>query len=140
MGSAVSACSVARRFPQRLAQRLSFRKGEFYRGLKLSDKLSSIGINSREVEHADRTDLSLGTQERLVFLTRLCLTEMLSEKHARQCLILDDSLVHTDENRMAMALKMLSEFALSSQVLVLTCHPERFSRLELAKSFELISP
>lgn len=124
---------------QRVAARLSRFTGDRYRGLRMDESLAPIGLIPREAEAAELTDLSFGTQEQLMFLTRLCLAEMLSEKHARQCLILDDSLVHTDDRRMAMALEMLSEFGQSSQVLILTCHPERFSRLEHARSFDLLS-
>lgn len=114
---------------QRVAQRLSLFTGDRYRDLKLDDKLSPVGVVPREVEAADLADLSFGTQEQLMFLTRLCLAEMLSEKHQRQSLIFDDNLVHTDEQRMDTALDILSEAAGTCQVITLTCHPSRFGRL-----------
>lgn len=111
---------------QRVAQRLTLFTGDRYRGLKLDDKLSPVGVIPREVETADLTDLSFGTQEQLMFLTRLCLAEMLSEKHQRQSLIFDDNLVHTDQARIAVAKGLLMEAAERSQIVLLTCHPERY--------------
>jgi DNA repair exonuclease SbcCD ATPase subunit len=111
---------------QRVAGRLKLFTGDRYRGLKLDDRLSPVGVIPREVDSAALTDLSFGTQEQLMFLTRLCLAEMLSEKHQRQCLVFDDNLVNTDRDRMAVALQLLTEAAEKSQIVLLTCHPERY--------------
>ena len=111
---------------ERVAGQLARFTGDRYRGLTLSEKLSPIGVLPREIDSADLTELSFGTQEQLLFLTRLCLAEMLSDKHSRQSILFDDNLVHTDNGRMATALEMLAEAATKSQVVVLTCHPERF--------------
>ena len=105
----------------RVATRLSLFTGNRYRGLKLDEKLSPTVVIPREVDDADLTDLSFGTQEQLMFLTRLCLAEMLSEKHQRQSLMFDDNLVHTDHRRMTIALDILTEAAQKSQVVLLTC-------------------
>lgn len=114
---------------ERVTQRLNLFTGDRYRGLKLDEKLSPVGIIPREVDQADLTDLSFGTQEQLMFLTRLCLAEMLSEKHRRQSLVFDDSLVHTDQIRIKIAKDLLLEAAVRSQIILFTCHPERYGGL-----------
>jgi uncharacterized protein YhaN len=119
---------------ERVALRLARFTGDRYRGLKLDETLSPTGVIPRQIESAELTDLSFGTQEQLMFLTRLCLAEMLSEKHQRQCLIFDDNLVHTDDVRMETALEILSEASAVTQILVLTCHPARYQKLGQAVS------
>lgn len=76
-------------------------------------------------ETAPLTDLSFGTREQLAFLSRLCLAEMLSEQE-RNLVVFDDNLVHTDPQRHQLACAMLEEAAQSCQILLLSCHPERF--------------
>lgn len=70
---------------------------------------------------------SFGTQEQLSFLARVCLAEMLAEDGERQVLVLDDSLVHTDPERLGRAVSLLREVAGKVQVLLFSCHPERFA-------------
>jgi len=64
----------------------------------------------------------------VAFLSRLCLTDLLSEKE-RHVVVFDDSFVHTDKARMKIACELLEEAAQDSQVIILTCHPERFKPL-----------
>ncbi|MCE7875435.1 hypothetical protein DYH09_34420, partial [bacterium CPR1] len=71
------------------------------------------------------SDLSFGTKEQLVFLSRLCLAEILSEKE-RHVLVFDDNLVHTDTSRLATACEMLRQVSAQAQVVLMTCHPERY--------------
>lgn len=74
---------------------------------------------------ASLLDLSFGTREQLAFLSRLCLADLLSEKE-RTLVVFDDNLVHTDPARLQLACSMLQESAERSQILLLTCHPERY--------------
>lgn len=121
----------------RVARRLSSLTGGRYRGLRLDDKLTPAAVTPREVESAELGDLSFGTREQLIFVTRLCLAEMLSEKHSRQSLLFDDNLVHTDQERLTLAHRMLEEASASSQVVILTCHPERFDGLAGARKISV---
>ena len=73
-------------------------------------------------------DLSFGTQEQLAFLSRLCLGELLSNGE-RHLVVFDDNLVHSDRPRIERACQMLLEASQTSQILVLTCHPESFQPL-----------
>lgn len=82
-------------------------------------------------------DLSVGTQEQLAFLSRVSLAQLLSEQE-RMVVIFDDNLVHTDGARLEIASEILLECAETCQVLLFTCHPERFGRLqEVAHRVEL---
>jgi uncharacterized protein YhaN len=71
-------------------------------------------------------DLSFGTQEQLLLLTRLCLAELLGENGAPQAVILDDNLVHTDAPRMETACQLLESASEHIQIVIFTCHPERY--------------
>jgi hypothetical protein len=124
---------------QRVADRLALVTRGRYRGLNLDERLCPTSVAPRGFESAALTDLSFGTQEQLLFLTRLCLAEMLSEKHGRQTLIFDDSLVHTDDSRLESARKLLSEVSEVCQIVVLTCHPEKYARMESARMLEFLA-
>jgi uncharacterized protein YhaN len=51
--------------------------------------------------------------------------------------VLDDILVATDAGRLARVQAVLEEFAQKLQILVLTCHPERYRGLGTAKFIDL---
>ncbi|MFA5506011.1 MAG: AAA family ATPase [Vulcanimicrobiota bacterium] len=122
---------------ERVSARLSRLTEGRYRRLNLNQDFVPQAVVPREVESAELADLSFGTREQLLFLTRLCLAEMLSEKHQRQSLVFDDNLVHTDGRRMELALQMLQEAAETSQIIVLTCHPDRYEGVPGAERVEL---
>ena len=48
---------------------------------------------------------------------------------ARQVVILDDNLVHTDDQRMLLACHMLEQAAANVQIIIFTCHPERYRKI-----------
>lgn len=80
--------------------------------------------------------LSGGEKEQIYMATRLALAEVLA-RDARQLVVLDDVLSATDAGRMARVLSILEEAAQRLQVLVLTCHPERYRALDDARFFDL---
>ncbi|MBI1849123.1 MAG: AAA family ATPase [Planctomycetes bacterium] len=80
--------------------------------------------------------LSGGTAEQLHFATRLALAEVLSEK-AREVIVLDDPLVFTDAERMVRIAEVLAEAGARCQILLFTCHPERYRGLPVAREFDL---
>jgi uncharacterized protein YhaN len=82
------------------------------------------------------TNLSGGEQEQLFLVARLALGHVLA-KDERQLVVLDDVLNATDTNRLARVLTLLEESADHIQIVVLTCHPERYRALEQAQFFEL---
>ena len=55
----------------------------------------------------------------------------------RQLVVLDDVLTATDAGRLARIMTILEEVAQHLQVLVITCHPERYCGLDDAQFFDL---
>ena len=81
-------------------------------------------------------NISGGEREQIYLATRLALADVLA-KGERQMVVLDDVLVATDAGRLARVMAILEEAAQRLQVLVLTCHPERYRGLEGATFFDL---
>lgn len=83
-------------------------------------------------------NLSGGEQEQLYLIVRLALANVLA-RDARQLVVLDDVLNATDAGRLARLLTLLEEMSVRLQIVILTCHPERYRGLAEAKFFELQS-
>ena len=81
-------------------------------------------------------DVSGGEREQIYLATRLALAEVLA-KAERQLVVLDDVLTATDTGRLARVLTVLEETAQRLQVLIITCHPERYRGLDSAQFFDL---
>jgi uncharacterized protein YhaN len=73
--------------------------------------------------------LSVGTQEQIAVLTRLAFADMLLERGQPATIILDDALVYSDPDRMERMFDLLTEAAKRTQILILTCRGELFTRL-----------
>lgn len=110
---------------QRLGQRLQRLTDRRYLDVQLGTDFKASDLLTPTSQLAPLNDLSFGTREQMAFLSRLCLAEMLSEKE-RNLVVFDDSLVHTDQRRFQVACELLAQAASTCQVLLLTCHPERF--------------
>ncbi|MBD5781655.1 hypothetical protein IEN85_19295 [Pelagicoccus sp. NFK12] len=82
------------------------------------------------------TNLSGGEQEQLFLAARLALATVLA-KDQRQLVVLDDVLNATDSGRHARILNLLEESSDHLQIIILTCHPERYRALDTAEYFEL---
>jgi uncharacterized protein YhaN len=83
-------------------------------------------------------DVSGGEREQIYLATRLALAEVLA-KPEPQLVVLDDVLTATDTGRLARILTILEEAAQRLQVLIITCHPERYRGLDGACFFDLES-
>jgi len=81
--------------------------------------------------------LSGGEKEQIHLVTRLALADVLA-KDERHLVVFDDILTFTDAGRLARVLKLLEEAAQRLQVLVLTCHPERYRGLSSALFIDLL--
>ena len=81
-------------------------------------------------------DISGGEREQIYLATRLALADVLA-KDERQLVVLDDVLVATDAGRLARVTRILEEAGQRLQVLILTCHPERYLGLDGAHFFDL---
>lgn len=82
------------------------------------------------------SNLSGGEQEQLFLIARLALADVLAQEQ-RQLVVLDDVLNATDAGRHARLLNLLEEVSERLQIIILTCHPERYRALEGAEFFEL---
>ncbi len=70
----------------------------------------------------DVRDLSRGTLDQFYFALRLAVTDLLTGGAEAPPFILDDSLVHYDDERAAAALSLLAEVGRTHQVILFTCH------------------
>jgi hypothetical protein len=88
------------------------------------------GLVARERdEQADVDALSYGAREQLGILTRLAYADLLREAGRPTVLMLDDALVHSDEARLAQMKRALFDAGTRHQILLFTCHPERWRDL-----------
>jgi len=72
--------------------------------------------------------LSGGESEQFGLVVRLALAQVLSERQSLPVMI-DDGLVHTDDQRMQRLLDILASAGRSLQLIICTCHPERYRGL-----------
>jgi DNA repair exonuclease SbcCD ATPase subunit len=94
--------------------------GETFEPSHVQPEISEIPITLDNV--------SGGEREQIYLATRLALAEIVA-KNERQLVVLDDVLTFTDAGRFARVLNILEEATQKLQVLVLTCHPERYQGL-----------
>jgi hypothetical protein len=105
--------------------------------IQVGEAFEPTAVVPDSIEQAVALDnLSGGELEQLYLATRLALAEVLARKE-RQLVVLDDVLTATDTGRLARVMNVLEEAAQQLQVLVLTCHPERYRGLDLAAFFDL---
>lgn len=72
---------------------------------------------------------SFGTREQLSLICRLAYADLLKESGAPTLIILDDALVHTDHDRLAAMKRVLFDASERHQILMMTCHPDRWRDL-----------
>jgi uncharacterized protein YhaN len=107
------------------------------RRIFLDGQLRVEGIGtSRETAHAFG-QLSQGAREQLLLCLRLAVAEELSRDEP-QVLVLDDVLVNTDPLRQERLHDLLESRKDRLQVLILTCHPERYRGLGHALSWSRV--
>jgi len=80
--------------------------------------------------------VSGGEREQIYLATRLALADVLA-RGERQLVVLDDVLTATDAGRLARVMGVLEEAAQRVQLLILTCHPERYRGLAGANFIDL---
>jgi len=122
--------AVATRTLQRIAGR---RLGR----IQVGNVFEAVAVVPESFEQAVTLDnLSGGEQEQLYLATRLALAEVLS-KEERQLVVLDDVLTATDSGRLIRVMNVLEEAAQLLQILILTCHPERYRGLKSGRFIDL---
>lgn len=111
--------------------------GKRFQNISLAESFQPRELTSRTGETAVSPDeLSGGEKEQLHLAVRLALAEVLS-KNGRQLVVFDDILSVTDTGRLARILSILEEAAQKLQILILTCHLERYRGLVNARFFDL---
>ncbi len=83
--------------------------------------------------------LSGGTREQIAILTRLAFAALLNEAGQPVPVILDDALVHSDDDRIAAMFNALHRSASAQQIIVLTCRQRAFRDLGGAEAQVRIS-
>jgi DNA repair exonuclease SbcCD ATPase subunit len=122
--------AVATQIFQRIA-------GVMLRQVKLGDSFEPANVVSEISGDAVSLDsVSGGEREQIHLATRLALAEVLA-KEERQMVVLDDVMTYTDAGRMARVMAILEEEDHRLQIVILTCHPERYRGLEGAEFVDL---
>ncbi len=110
--------------------------GRFQR-IDFNDSLLPTGVRPAIAEESVALDyLSGGEQEQVHFAVRLALADVAFGEQ-RQLLVLDDAFTATDTARLARIINILQETAQRCQVLLLSCHPDRYRHLQNVNFFDL---
>jgi len=105
--------------------------------IRFTESFAPGAVAPQAVEEPVGIDqLSGGEREQVHLAVRLALAEVLSADQ-RHLVVLDDVLTFTDTARLARVLTILEEAAERFQIVILTCHPERYGGLRDAKFFDL---
>jgi hypothetical protein len=99
--------------------------GDTTRQVFLDERLQIAGIGRTREEVYAFDQLSQGAKEQLLLCLRLAVAQELATDEP-QVLILDDVLVNTDPVRQDRILDVLGTQTDRLQVLILTCHPDRY--------------
>ncbi|AZT83419.1 GTP-binding protein [Marinobacter sp. NP-4(2019)] len=83
-------------------------------------------------ETGDVLELSFGAREQMGLISRLAYADLLKEAGRPTLIILDDTLVHSDRQRLDQMKRILFDAASRHQVLLFTCHPENWQDLGVA--------
>ncbi len=120
--------SVLAPLQARLGARFGEVSGERDRQIFLDESLQIKGLGRKDDELVAFDDLSQGAKEQLLLCLRLAVAEeLIASGSGPQSLILDDVLVNTDAARQRRVLDVLSGAAAGGlQILVCTCHPDRY--------------
>lgn len=80
-------------------------------------------IGDRGTETGAFEALSFGAREQMGVISRLAYADLLQEAGRPTLIILDDALVHSDEERLSQMKRVLFDAATRHQILLFTCHP-----------------
>ncbi|OYY93850.1 MAG: GTP-binding protein [Hydrogenophilales bacterium 28-61-23] len=80
-------------------------------------------------ESGDFEALSFGAREQMGVISRLAYADLLREAGRPTLIILDDALVHSDEERLAQMKRVLFDAATRHQILLFSCHPANWRDL-----------
>lgn len=77
-------------------------------------------------------EFSFGAREQMGVISRLAYADLLREAGRPTLIILDDALVHSDDERLARMKRVLFDAATRHQILLFTCHPENWRDMGVA--------
>lgn len=100
--------------------------------LSVDDDLKPETLIRQGAGHEERGDLdalSFGAREQMGLITRLAYADLLQEAGRPTLIILDDALVHCDQERREQMKRILFDAAQRHQILLFTCHPENWQDL-----------
>lgn len=119
---------------ERASKLLARIAGDRLRSIELGEKLGPQSVLPRDAgAEAPLDALSAGEREQVHFAVRLALAELLTKDAGERHLVaLDDVLVVTDEDRLRRVLELLAELRPHAQLVILTCHPDRYRSLRAA--------
>ncbi len=104
---------------------------------KMSEGTLALEKIHREGYEEDFDMLSGGTREQLGMVIRVALARVFAKQRRAMPLVLDDILGWTDDTRFRGMINVLESTAQEMQVILLTCHPDRFARFLGATTFDL---
>lgn len=84
---------------------------------------------TRAQEEGEVISLSYGAREQMGLISRLAYADLLREAGRPTLIILDDALVHCDGERLELMKRVLFDAGGRHQVLLFSCHPERWRGL-----------
>ena len=83
--------------------------------------------------------LSFGSREQMGVISRLAYADLLREAGRPTLIILDDALVHSDEERLALMKRVLFDAGTRHQILLFTCHPMNWRDIGvIARSLDVL--
>lgn len=92
--------------------------------------VTRMGANGAET--GEFLELSFGAREQLGVVARLAYADLLKEAGKPTLIILDDALVHTDQERLGHMKRVLYDAANRHQILIFSCHTEAWRDLGVA--------
>jgi len=93
------------------------------------DEQLQPGTFTRGNEFGQIGELSFGAREQMGLISRLAYADLLQEADRPTLILLDDTLVHSDQNRLDDMKRILFDAATRHQILLFTCHPEKWQDL-----------
>ncbi|AJY27369.1 AAA domain protein [Burkholderia thailandensis 34] len=105
--------------------------------LELGEDFVPRLLNRPGTEAGDFHDMSFGAREQMGVISRLAYADLLKEAGRPTLIMLDDALVHSDDERLAQMKRVLFDAATRHQILLFSCHPEKWRDLGVgARSVE----
>lgn len=107
--------------------------------LELGEDFVPRLLNRPGAEVGDIHDMSFGAREQMGVISRLAYADLLKEAGRPTLIMLDDALVHSDDGRLAQMKRVLFDAATRHQILLFSCHPEKWRDLGVgARSIEAL--